>query len=69
MDVHTPSENVFTASSDHVVARAIRTGFDACRNAQLGGIDKRIIEIERVYYRKEVPACLRDRVEAARQAA
>ena len=32
-------------------------------------LERRIIEAELVYHRKEVPACLRDRVEAARPAA
>jgi hypothetical protein len=36
---------------------------------QIVDMTRRIVEQERVYHRKEVPECLRDRVEAARPAA
>ena len=53
----------FEATADE--SRVALAGWRKMRNE----LDRRIIDAERVYHRKEVPEILRDRVEAARPAA
>ena len=50
-----------TADENRVAVNQLKSQHDM--------LARRIIEIERVYHRKEIPECLRARVEAARPAA